>query len=122
MFFIDFDDPDRRERESEEIRRLVKDINRSEPIGITSIEFLKPVIVTEIVEVQNIMRLYSARLKMVEKILNDYNEKFIKHFNNTKSSNECNDLLSQLNVIKHLFNKSREDDKAFVWMKVDRGI
>lgn len=106
----------------EDIKRLVKDIHESEPIGIQSIEFLKPVIVTEIVEIQNIMRLYNARLKMIGDIIGDYNKKFLNHFKNTASSKICEILLAQLNEIKLLFDKTKESDKQFIWMKVDRGI
>jgi hypothetical protein len=80
FFKEDFSDNAKKESELGEIKLLVKDILASPPMGIASTEYMKPVIITEVDIIQSIMRLYEARLGMLEKIVSDYQQKFQRHF------------------------------------------
>jgi hypothetical protein len=80
FFKEDFSENAKKESELGEIKLLVKDILASPPMGIASIEYMKPVIITEVDIIQSIMRLYEARLGMLEKIVSDYQQRFQRHF------------------------------------------
>ena len=80
FFKEDFSDNEKKESELGEIKLLVKDILSSPAMGIASTEYMKPVIITEVDIIQSIMRLYEARLGMLEKIVSDYQQRFQRHF------------------------------------------